>query len=109
MTDDMIHASTDGLEGLSAAAAVIERRGDAIQFIDDEIMTNLIKLFGRDARLNVLADVSNTDDVRGRLLSYPLNLFRYQSALSLENPFISESCLWYKRAARTKVGLCSAK
>ena len=58
MTDDMIHASTDGLgKGhLAAAAAVIERRRDAIQFIDNEVMANLIKLFGRDARLNVLTD-----------------------------------------------------
>ena len=70
MTDHMVHAGTDGLRErhLAATAAIIERGGDAIEFTDDEVMTNLIELFGRDARLNAHRSFPIPTMLRGRLL-----------------------------------------
>lgn len=58
MTDHMVHAGTDGLRErhLAATAAIIERGGDAIEFTDDVVVTNLVEFFGGDTWLYMLTD-----------------------------------------------------
>src|SRR5262249_17486764 len=57
MTDLMIHRGADRLrERLVAGRRVVQRRGDGLLLLDDEVVAQAVELSGRDARLDPVGD-----------------------------------------------------